>query len=444
MTEHVVKLPDVGEGVAEAELVEWHVKTGDLVREDDLIAAVMTDKATVEVPSPVSGRVIWAEGTVGDRIAVGSGLVGIETDGAGAAPAPAPAPAPASAPAPPPVAEVGAGADPAPPPVPAAPAPATPAAPGPAATLGAPRASAASAARAEGERPLASPAVRRRAREAGIDLRAVAGAGPAGRVTHADLDAVFAAEPRTGAVAAAAPRAARQPDLSVEDIAIIGLRRKISERMSATAAIPHITYVEEVDVTALEELRASLNADDPAAPRLTPVPFLALAIARAVRAHPEMNAHHDAEAGRIRRHGGVHLGMAAQTPGGLMVPVIRHVEARGLRDIAAEAARLARAAKDGGATREELMGSTITLTSLGPLGGIATTPILNAPEVAIVGTNAIRMRPIWDGAAFQPRKMMNVSASFDHRVIDGWNAAMFVQTIRRLLETPARLFMEEV
>jgi 2-oxoisovalerate dehydrogenase E2 component (dihydrolipoyl transacylase) len=429
MTETIVKLPDVGEGVAEAELVEWHVKVGDLVREDDLIAAVMTDKATVEVPSPVSGRVMWAEGAIGDRVAVGAGLVGIESDGAAKPEAAAP------------TAEVDAVAVTAAPRRTAPPAPAAPKEPDRTVSSGKRPPAAATAARAEGERPLASPAVRRRARDAGIDLRAVPGSGPAGRIGHDDLDAVFAAV--SGAGAAPAQRSARQADLSVEDIPIVGLRRRISERMAATTAIPSITYVEEVDVTALETLRGSLNAEAPDLPRLTPVPFLALAIARAVRAHPAMNAHHDADAGRIRRFGGVHLGMAAQTPGGLMVPVIRHVESRSLRDIAEEAARLGRAAKDGSALRDELMGSTITLTSLGTMGGIVTTPILNAPEVAIIGANAIKMRPLWDGAAFQPRQVMNISASFDHRVIDGWDAAMFVQTIRRLLETPARLFMED-
>lgn len=414
--EHVVKLPDVGEGVAEAELVEWHVKPGDLVREDDLIAAVMTDKATVEVPSPVTGKVMWVEGAIGEAIAVGSGLVGIEAEASGSdAGAPSAAPVAAAAPAP------------------AAKAPPVATAPVAARAPGSAR-----PARTEGEVPLAAPAVRRRAREAGIDLRAVAGTGPAGRITHEDLDAVFTAAP------AAAPRMGRQPNMSVDDIPVIGLRRRISERMAATTAIPSITYVEEVDVTALETLRKSLNDEAPDLPRLTPVPFLAIAIARAVARHPEMNALYDVDADRIRRVGAVHLGMAAQTPGGLMVPVIRHVEARSLRDIAAEAARLARAAKDGTALREELMGSTITLTSLGPLGGIVTTPILNAPEVAIIGANAIRTRPMWDGEAFRPRQMMNISASFDHRVIDGWDAAVFVQTIRRLLETPARLFMEDI
>lgn len=421
--EHIVKLPDVGEGVAEAELVEWHVKPGDLVREDDLIAAVMTDKATVEVPSPVTGKVMWAEGAIGDKIAVGSGLVGIESDASAAKAEPA-----------------GAGAQAAAPLAAAPPAPAPKPAPVAAAARPARAPGSARAARAEGEAPLAAPAVRRRARDAGIDLHAVPGTGPAGRITHEDLDAVFAG----GSASTPAPRIGRQPDLTVEDIPIVGLRRRISERMTATTTIPSITYVEEIDVTALETLRKSLNDEAPDQPRLTPVPFLAIAIARAVAKHPEMNALHDAEAGRIRRVGGVHLGMAAQTPGGLMVPVIRHVEARGLRGIAEEAARLARAAKDGTALREELSGSTITLTSLGPLGGIVTTPILNAPEVAIIGANAIRTRPMWDGEAFRPRQMMNISASFDHRVIDGWDAAVFVQTIKRLLETPARLFMEEI
>lgn len=434
MTEYVVKLPDVGEGVAEAELVEWHVKPGDVVREDDLLAAVMTDKATVETPSPVAGTVVKIWGEVGERIAVGSPMVAIETDAASAAKAAEEEKEAPSEEAGAPAARPDAGG---------APAPAVAVTPGPAAAPDKPSAKPAGparAARAEGEKPLASPAVRKRAREAGIDLRSVAGSGPAGRVLHEDLDAVFSAG--TGPAPAPAT-SARRPDMTSEEIRIVGLRRRISERMAEATSIPHITYVEEVDVTAMETLRGQLNAENPDLPRLTPVPFLALAIMRAVKKHPEVNAHHDPAGGMITRFGAVHLGMAAQTPGGLMVPVIRHVEAKTLREVAEEAARLGRAAKEGRALREELTGSTITLTSLGSLGGIVTTPILNAPEVSILGAGAIRTRPLWDGEAFRPRQVMNISGSFDHRVVDGWDAAVFVQTVKRMLETPARLFMED-
>ncbi|MDN2568523.1 2-oxo acid dehydrogenase subunit E2, partial [Aquibium sp. A9E412] len=281
--------------------------------------------------------------------------------------------------------------------------------------------------------------VRLRAREAGVDLRRMPGSGPAGRITHDDLDAFL----KSGGAPAGAGRA-RLPDTSVEEVPVRGLRRRIAERMALAAArIPHITYVEEVDVTALEELRARLNAGErPDRPRLTVMPFLMLAMVRAIAEHPHLNARYDDEANIVHRHGGVHIGMAAQTASGLMVPVVRHVEARDLWDCAAEVNRLAEAARAGTATREELSGSTITVTSLGPLGGIVTTPVINHPEVAIVGVNKIVTRPVWQDGGFVPRRMMNLSSSFDHRIIDGWDAAVFVQRIKALLETPATIFLE--
>lgn len=432
MGEHTIKMPDVGEGVAEAELVEWSVKPGDLVREDDVLAAVMTDKATVEIPSPVEGEITWLGAEVGDTVSVGSPIVRIKTAGGGDGEAE----------------EIVAEAKPAAP-EPEKPAekpaeershkakkkPAKDTAPKPAAPI----MRAAGAPRAEGEKPVASPAVRLRAREAGIDLRQVPGSGPAGRILHEDIDAYLRAGPSQQVTAA------RHADSSVEEIKIIGLRRRIAEKMAlAKSRIPHITYVEEIDVTALEDLRAALNASRKAdRPKLTILPFLIQAMVVAVRDQPALNAHFDDDAGVVRRYGGVHVGIAAQTDSGLVVPVVRHAEARDLWDCAAEVNRLADAARAGTATREELSGSTITITSLGAMGGVATTPVINHPEVAIVGVNKIMMRPVWDGAAFQPRKMMNLSSSFDHRVIDGWDAARFVQRIKALLEAPAMIFVGE-
>jgi len=290
-----------------------------------------------------------------------------------------------------------------------------------------------------GERPLAAPAVRLRARGAGIDLRQVSGSGPAGRITHGDLDTYLAVGP------AAAPTSRRQPRSAVEDVRIVGLRRRIAEKMSlASARIPHITYVEEVDVTALEELRTTLNDKrKPDRPRLTLLPFLMQAMVRAVAEQPQLNAHFDDEAGILHQHGGVHIGIATQTPAGLMVPVVRHAESRDLWSCAAEMTRLADAARTGAAKRDELSGSTITISSLGAIGGLVTTPIINHPEVAIIGVNRIAIRPHWDGTAFVPRKLMNLSSSFDHRVVDGWDAARFVQRIKLLLETPALIFIDD-
>ena len=290
-----------------------------------------------------------------------------------------------------------------------------------------------------GAKPTKPPAVRLRAREAGIDLRQIPGSGPAGRITHEDLDAFFARAPRMARAHDLVPRTA------VEDVKLVGLRRRIAEKMSvANARIPHITYVDEVDVTALEELRATLNQQRRQdQPKLTLLPFLMRALVRAVTEQPQLNALFDDEAGVLHQHAGVHIGIAAQTPAGLMVPVVRHVEALDLWDCGAELARLSNAARAGSARREELTGSTITITSLGAMGGVVSTPIINHPEVAIIGVNKIVMRPLWDGVAFIPRKVMNLSSSFDHRVVDGFDAARFVQRIKGLLEAPALIFMED-
>lgn len=293
--------------------------------------------------------------------------------------------------------------------------------------------------RAGAVRPIASPAVRLRAREAGIDLRQVAGTGPAGRITHDDLDAFAARDPR--AVRAQVPA----PNTAVEHVKVIGLRRRIAEQMTvAHARIPHITYVEEVDVTNVEQLRETLNERRrKEQPRLTLLPFLMRAMVLAIARQPRLNAQFDDAAGIIHQYAGVHIGIATQTAAGLLVPVVRHVESLDLWDCAAALARLAEAARAGSATREELSGSTITITSLGAMGGVASTPIINHPEVAIVGVNKIMVRAVWDGSGFVPRKVMNLSSSFDHRVIDGWDAASFVQSIKALLETPATLFMRD-
>ncbi|AHG48316.1 branched-chain alpha-keto acid dehydrogenase subunit E2 (plasmid) [Rhizobium leguminosarum bv. trifolii CB782] len=413
MGEFIIKMPDVGEGVAEAELVEWHVKAGDPVREDMVIAAVMTDKATVEIPSPVNGTVVWLAGEVGDRIAVKAPLVRIETAGDAIEAQPV-------AVVQTPVAEMTKVAT-------AKPAPATPA---PAAVP---------AAAAPAEKPLASPSVRLFARESGVDLRQVQGSGPAGRILREDIEQFLAQG--SGPVAAKNGLARKT---ATEEIKLIGLRRRIAEKMVlSTSRIPHITYVEEVDMTALEELRATMNGDRrPDHPKLTVLPFLMRALVKAISEQPDVNATFDDDAGIITRYSAVHIGIATQTPAGLTVPVVRHAEARGIWDCAAEMSRLADAARSGTATRDELSGSTITISSLGALGGIVSTPVINHPEVAIIGVNKIATRPVWDGAQFVPRKMMNLSSSFDHRIIDGWDAATFVQRIRTLLETPALIFIE--
>jgi len=440
MAVRIVKLPDIGEGVAEAEVVEWHVKVGDAVREDQVLADVMTDKATVEIPSPADGTVTALGGDAGMMLAVGSELVRLDVGavvsgaGDGAAPEPVadglapqeapPAPRPHEAASPKRLLVP----EPPPPRPPSAAAEVTPvAARGPA---GPPRVA--------GERPVASPAVRRRAVEAGVDLRQLRGTGPAGRIGHDDLDAYLRGTPATPAPTG------RSENTSVEDVKVMGLRRRIAKSMAESKRrVAHFSYVEEVDVTALEELRVSLNRRFAATrPKLTLIPFLVQALVRAVPAFPGLNALYDDEAEVILRHGGVHVGIATQTPSGLMVPVLRHAEARDLWGCAAEVQRLAEAARGGLVSRDELSGSTITITSLGALGGIASTPVVNRPEVAIVGVNRQVMRPMWRDGGVVPRLMMNLSSSFDHRVVDGYDAASFIQALKGLLETPALLFLE--
>jgi 2-oxoisovalerate dehydrogenase E2 component (dihydrolipoyl transacylase) len=424
-----IKMPDVGEGVAEAEIVEWAVKVGDLVKEDQVVAAVMTDKATVDIPTPVAGTVLKLGGAVGDVLAVGAELIRIDAPGLpdSLLPAAPKSRQPPPEPARPPAAK--------PEPTGPEPTPAardTPASPRPLEThAGAPR--------PPGEKPLASPAVRLKAREAGVDLRFVRGSGPAGRVTHQDLDAYIARPPEVPP-----QQRGRAPNEAVETIKVAGLRRRIAENMAESARrVAHFSYVEEVDVTALEELRGSLNARAAEErPKLTLLPFLMLAIVKAVAEFPQINAHYDDENDVITRFGAVHVGIATQTPNGLMVPVIRHAETLGLYQGAREMRRVSEAARVGAAAREELSGSTITLTSLGALGGIASTPIVNRPEVAIVGVNKIVVKAVWRDGGFAPRKVMNLSSSFDHRVVDGYDAATFIQRVRALIESPATLFIE--
>jgi 2-oxoisovalerate dehydrogenase E2 component (dihydrolipoyl transacylase) len=418
------RLPDIGEGIAEAEIVAWHVKVGDVVAEDGRVADLMTDKATVEMESPVSGRIISVAGEVGDVIAIGSPLVVIETEGDEAEAVAEVASGPSTGSGRADVVEVAAVDEPA---VVEVPAPDT--------------------FRVQSEeripfehaprKALASPAVRARAEALGIDLAEVK-PSEAGRVRHGDLDAFLAYNAGGGFRPAAAKR-------SDETIKVIGLRRRIAENMAASKrAIPHFTYVEECDVTALEAMRAQLNDARGSKPKLTMLPLLITAICRTLPDYPMLNARYDDEAGVVTRHGAVHLGMATQTPGGLMVPVIREAQDRNLWQLAHEIARLADAARSGTATSGELSGSTITITSLGALGGVATTPVINRPEVAIIGPNRIVERPMFvpdgmGGERIEKRKLMNVSISCDHRVVDGWDAASFVQALKRMIETPVLL-----
>ncbi len=452
---HIIKMPDIGEGIAEVELVEWHVQAGDAVVEDQVLADVMTDKATVQVPSPVHGRVVSLGGKVGDVMAVGSELIRLEVEGEGnehmvgatsrasaapvasasapaaSVPGPEPVPAAASRPA----ARAAAGTpEPEPEPAPA------PAAAARAAS--APHASSHVPSRPEGQRPLASPAVRRRAWDLGITLQYVPGTGPAGRITHGDLDAWLARDRNaTSNRTTGTLYASHDEEIQVP---VIGLRRKIAQKMQESKRrIPHFTYVEEIDVTELESLRARLNALHSAERgKLTLLPFLARAMVLALREFPQINARYDDDAGVVTQYGAVHLGVAAQTPSGLMVPVLHHAETLDLWSCAAEVARLAEAARQGKAARDELSGSTITLTSLGALGGIVSTPVINHPEVAIVGVNRVVERPVFQEGRVVARKLMNLSSSFDHRVVDGMHAAEFIQCIRRYLECPALLFVE--
>jgi 2-oxoisovalerate dehydrogenase E2 component (dihydrolipoyl transacylase) len=401
MGRFVFKLPDVGEGTAEAEVVAWHANIGDLVEEDAPLVDVMTDKATVEITSPVRGKVLSLAAQPGEMATVGAPLVELETEDEAVEEFAEKVTEVEQEPiAPAKAAEV----------EPVAEAPKSPGA-------------------------QASPAVRARAEALGIDLATLRGSGPRGRITHEDLDAAL-----TGGVVARAPASAPRAD---EQVKVIGLRRRIAEKMAESKRrIPHFGYVEEADVTELEELRRHLNHTHPDRPRLTLLPFLIRAVVKAVAAFPQINARYDDEAGVVTRSGAVHIGIAVQTDAGLMVPVVRNAEGRDLWDSASELARLARAARDGSAAREELSGSTITITSLGPLGGVSHFPVINHPEVAILGPNRIIERPVVRHGQIVARQMMNISSAFDHRVVDGQDAAEFIQRIKGLLEHPATLFVD--
>ena len=390
MPEIVIRLPDIGEGIAEAEITEWPVGVGEWVEEDEALVVVLTDKAAVEIPSSVSGTLLWQAAEPGAMLAVGAPLVRIEVADDGASEAEKPVT----------VAEQPErGSEPEQentPPLPP-----------------------------KGGRTLAAPAVRKRAGDLGVDLAAVGGTGPDGRVTHADLDQHIAGRIREPGV---------DSGDSVTETRIIGLRRRIAEQMTVShTRIPQITIIEEVDVSELERLRAQMNADqNEATPRLTMLPFLIAGLVAARASAPQVNARFEDDAGILRQYGAVHCGIATQTKRGLVVPVLRNAQARPVRELAAEITRLAAGARDGLLGREEFSGATITVTSLGPLGAVATTPLVSHPQVAIVGVNRRQVRPVWDGTGFAPREMMNLSASFDHRIVDGWDAANFVARLKTL------------
>jgi 2-oxoisovalerate dehydrogenase E2 component (dihydrolipoyl transacylase) len=468
MGRYIVKVPDIGEGTTEAEIVKWHVTPGQEIREEDPLVDVMTDKATVEIPAPIAGTVVAIEGQVGEKRPVGSQLVTLDVAGAGNVADSAqpvvrsklpltPALSPPAGRGSRGAASKGNGGAAA---IPLSrmagegaerseagenvarirrPSPSHRSAMGPSLSrdagegihlAGAPP-------RQFGQKPLASPAVRRRAWDLGIELQFVPGSGPAGRITQEDLAAYAAAGPHPAA--GPVPLARRD---GIEEVQITGLRRAIAEHLQQSKRhIPHFSYIEEVDVTVLEELRAELNTRHESRGHLTLLPFLIRAIVGAVAEHPQVNSRFDDEAGVLHRHNAVHVGVATQTDAGLMVPVLHHAEAFDLWQAAAELRRLSEAARAGKATREELTGSTITVTSLGALGGLAATPVINYPEVAIIGVNRIAERPVVRDGQVVIRKMMNLSSSFDHRIVDGWEAASFIQRVKRDLEQPALLFI---
>ncbi len=434
MAKFTFNMPDIGEGIAEAEIVQWHKQVGDTVSEDEEFVDMMTDKATVPMESPVTGKILEIAGGEGDMVSIGSMLVVIEVEGevpdevaeeneAAAEATPAPAPkdeeveerievetSDASD------ADDALAADPDPEPLPApAPAPAP----------------------APDTKVLATPAVRKRAKDLGINLAQVKPAED-GRIRHGDLDQFLSYNSGYGSAA---------PTRDDEEKKVIGMRRRIAENMAASKRnIPHFSYVEEIDVTDLEELRAQLNANRGDKPKLTLLPLLITAICKTLPDFPMINARYDDEAGIVTRHGSVHMGMAAQTDAGLMVPVIRDAQAKNPWQLANEISRLADAARNGTAKSEEMQGGTLTVTSLGPLGGVATTPVINRPEVAIIGPNRIIERPMYvtgtDGVErIEKRKLMNISISCDHRVVDGWDAASFIQALKKLLEAPALILV---
>ena len=409
MSEYVFKLPDLGEGLVEAEIAEWMVKVGDFVEEEDPIGAMLTDKAAVELSAPVSGRVVSLAGELGDMIAVGAPLIVFETGGEQQATedvAATPAPVTEETVQPEIIKQVAED------------------------TLG----------QAPSGKVLTSPSIRQYAREEGIDLTQIIGSGPRGRILRSDLDTGAAG----GKPVAGGPKVQTEPSTEVTEIKVVGLRRIIAERMSeANREIPHFAYVEEIDITALESLRQFLNSKKAAGEdKLTLLPFISLALARVLKQFPQCNALYDRERNVISQHHAVHLGIATQTPDGLKVPVVKHSEARSLNDLAAEIRRVSTAARENTAKREELMGSTITITSLGKQGGIVTTPVINLPEVAIIGVNKAVERPVVVDGQVVVRRMMNLSSSFDHRFVDGYDAAMMIQELKDMLEQPATIFIE--
>jgi 2-oxoisovalerate dehydrogenase E2 component (dihydrolipoyl transacylase) len=426
------RLPDIGEGIAEAEIVAWHVKVGDRIEEDGKLADMMTDKATVEMESPVGGIVREVAGEVGDVIPIGSALAVIEVEGEveeAAAEVPAPI---ASETTSEPMPRL------APQPAPQEPTPLVPSeveARSPEVQEERPSTSLGTSEAGVHAQILASPAVRMRAKELGIDLAQVK-PSQEGRIRHQDLDAFLTYSAGQGYSRPSKPR-------TDEQVKVVGMRRRIAENMAASKRhIPHFTYVDEIDVTALEDMRADLNANRGERPKLTMLPLMIVAICKTLPEFPMLNARYDDEAGVVTRFGAVHLGMATQTDAGLMVPVIRDAQDKNVWQLAREIGRLAEAARTGKATSSELSGSTITITSLGPLGGIATTPVINRPEVAIIGPNKIVERPVFDGDDLVRAKLMNLSISCDHRVVDGWDAASYVQALKKLLETPVLLFAD--
>ena len=433
MSRFVFTLPDLGEGTVESELVAWHVKAGDEVREGRLIAEMATEKAVIELPSPVTGRVIATHGGPGDYIAVGAPLIEFET---GTDEAAAPMRSAAGAEVPPATASAR-GPSAATAAVTTAAASATRAAAAPAAV----RATARPAARTAGALVLTAPATRRLARDAGLDLAAIAGSGPGGRIERRDVEAaIAAAQSRTGGRASLSTRSTVVPEGQTEDIRIIGVRRVIAERVAeAKRSIPHFTYVEEIDVTDLEAERGRRNAARGDGVKLTPLPFVVAALVRVLQDFPRCNARYDAARQVLVRHRSVHVGIATQTADGLKVPVVRNADRLDFEALATEIARVAAAARDNTATREELAGSTITVTSLGRLGGLVSTPVINAPEVAIIGVNRIVERPVVRDGAVVVRRMMNLSSSFDHRFIDGYDAAAMIQALKQRLEDPASI-----
>ena len=419
MAKHVFKLPDVGEGVVEGEIVKWNVKPGDTVKEDEPLVELMTDKATVAIPSTVNGKVVSTTGKPGDMIPVGSELIVFEVDGAGSS-EPEPKPEPAAKPVEPePKPEVKPVAKPAE----SKPAPVPIFTPSPVIS--------------SGTKPLASPAVRRRAREAGVDLAQVPGTGPAGRISHDDLDSFISGGGRLAAVQSGVKMT------GVEEVPVIGLRRKIAEKMAISKrSAAHFSYFEEVDVTELESLRQHLNSTRAEnQPKLTYISFIIQGLIKALKKFPQCNAIYDEEKNVVLRHQAVHVGISTQTEDGLMVPVIKHAEARDIWDTANELIRVTSSAREKTATVDELTGSTITITSLGAMGGLGATPIINHPEVSIVSIHAARDRAVVREGEIIIRRMMNLTASFDHRIIDGYDGALLIQELKSILEYPATIFM---